>query len=113
MDKIRYQLYMSIKTFEFDNGFRIIYEKPTLNTQISSIILFCGFGSAHEPDNMHGVAHFIEHMMFKGTKSNPIATKLTLEFDKIGAYINAFTVKSYTGYTITCNNSHVEQVMQS
>ncbi len=103
---------MSIKTSEFDNGFRIVYEKTSSSIPISSIFVFCNFGSAYEPDDMHGVAHFIEHMLFKGTKSNPTAKKITIEFDRIGASINAFTEKSYTGYMIKCNNTHVDQVIE-
>jgi predicted Zn-dependent peptidase len=99
---------MKINTFTFPNGFRVIYEKSTNNFPVASIHLFCEFGSIHEREGSRGIAHFIEHMVFKGTKKIPTSKNIFIEYDKIGAYFNAFTEKQYTGYTIKCDNSHIE-----
>lgn len=103
---------MKIETFTFPNGFRIIYEKSTNNLPIASIFLFCKFGSIYETEGIRGVAHFIEHMTFKGTKKIPTSKNIFIEYDKIGAYFNAFTEKQYTGYTIKCDNPHIENSLK-
>jgi predicted Zn-dependent peptidase len=90
------------------NGFRIIYQKSSHDVPISSIYLFCGFGSIHENENIRGIAHFIEHMVFKGTKEIPKPKNIFMEYDKVGAEVDAFTEKEYTCYTIKCNDIHLE-----
>ena len=99
---------MNIKTFSFPNGFRIIYEKSPNITPISCIQIMCDIGSVYENNETRGVSHFIEHMCFKGTKNIPIPKDIFMEYDKIGAYLNATTGKRYTYYTIKCNNEYVE-----
>lgn len=103
---------MKVETFIFPNGFRVIYEKSTNNLPVTSIFLFCEFGSIYEKDDIRGIAHFIEHMVFKGTKKIPKPKNIFIEYDKIGAYFNAFTEKQYTGYTIKCDNPHIENSLK-
>ena len=85
---------MSIETFVFPNGFRIVYEKSLNKLPICAMQLFCDVGSAYETDDMRGVSHFIEHMCFKGTKNLPSTKEILINFDKIGANINAYTEMS-------------------
>ena len=59
---------MTIETFTFTNGFRLIHEKPKSQISISSIYCFVDLGSVYETDNIRGGSHFIEHLCFKGTK---------------------------------------------
>ncbi len=94
-------------THTFPNGFRLIYEKPTNNLKISSIIAFCDLGSAHEHPDMFGVSHFIEHMCFKGTKQVKVSKKIFETFDNVGTYYNASTNKRYTQYDIKCSDDNV------
>ena len=47
-------------------------------------------GSRDEPDGYHGVTHFLEHLIFKGTSSRT-SREIALFFDRVGGYINAFT----------------------
>jgi predicted Zn-dependent peptidase len=54
----------NFQTHIFDNGLKIIYQKSYSILPITSIQVFCDVGSAHEPENMRGFAHFIEHMCF-------------------------------------------------
>jgi len=95
-----------MKLLTYSNGLRIIYEKPKSDLPITSIYSFCNLGPAHEPDDMRGISHFIEHMCFKGTKNKPHPKSIFLLCDKIGAYFNAFTNKRYTCYTIECEDKH-------
>lgn len=76
-----------------ENGVKIVAEKFD-TVQSVSIGFFFKTGVLFEPDEMLGVSHFIEHMMFKGT-SRRSAQEIAREFDRIGGYLNAFTAKDY------------------
>ena len=98
---------MTINTFTFPNGFRLIYESAKHNIPVSTIYAFCELGSIYEYDNVRGVSHFIEHMCFKGTKKIPQSKDIFKHYDKIGAYFNAFTEKQFTCYTIKTQDEFV------
>src|SRR5262249_56900214 len=53
-----------------------------------------------------GIAHFAEHMFFKGTERRPSARLISGEIDGIGGEFNAFTGKEYTGYYVRCAAEH-------
>ena len=97
-----------IHTHTFPNGFRIVYENPRNSISVSSIQVFCKVGSAMETDETRGISHFVEHMVFKGTKNKPLAKDISQTYDKIGAYFNATTEKSYTNYIVKCEDEYVE-----
>ena len=99
---------MTIETFVYPNGFRIVYEKSLNRLPICAIQVFCDVGSAYETDDIRGVSHFIEHMCFKGTKKMPKTKDILIHFDKIGADFNAYTEKRYTCYTLNCHNDNME-----
>ena len=86
---------------------RLIFEKPRSDIPITSIYVFCDIGSVHEPANMRGVAHFIEHMCFKGTKKIPNAKDVLNAYNKIGASFNAYTDKRLTCYSVKCQDEYV------
>src|SRR4051794_7539497 len=64
-------------------------------------------GSRYEREQEGGIAHFCEHMFFKGTERRPDARQIAFEVDSIGGEFNAFTSKEYTGYYIKCAAEHV------
>ena len=97
-----------IKTFTFPNGFRLIYEKSTSTVPISYLRTFCDLGSVYEPNDCRGASHFIEHMIYKGTRLRPDRKKIFVAFDKIGANTNASTQKRYTVYKIDCQDRYVQ-----
>ena len=96
-----------MKLITCENGLRIIYEKSESNLPTTSIYSFCNLGPAHEPNDMRGISHFIEHMCFKGTKNKPTPKSIFLLCDKIGADFNAITTKRYTCYMIECKDEYV------
>ena len=98
---------MNIQSHEYKNGFRIIYESPVQQEQLplTSIMCFVKYGSIYESKS--GIAHFIEHMCFKGTKHLSTTKDIAKVYDNIGAYFNAFTMKEYTMYIIKCNEEYV------
>ena len=59
-------------------------------------------GSRYETPDTNRIAHFAEHMVFKGTERRPTAREIGMEVDSLGAEFNAFTSKEYTGYYVKC-----------
>src|SRR6266581_2958528 len=59
-------------------------------------------GSRYETPETNGIAHFAEHMFFKGTERRPTARDISMEIDGIGGEFNAFTGKEYTGFYVKC-----------
>jgi predicted Zn-dependent peptidase len=59
-------------------------------------------GARYETAEIGGIAHFAEHMFFKGTERRPTARDIATEIDGIGGEFNAFTGKEYTGYYVKC-----------
>ena len=101
-----------MKTFQFPNGFRTIYEKPNSHIPVTSILAFVKLGSIHETEGIRGASHFIEHMCFKGTKLRPNSKIIVRNYDRIGAYFNAYTEKEYTYYEIKCDDQYFENSIQ-
>jgi predicted Zn-dependent peptidase len=63
-------------------------------------------GSRHESDEQSGIAHFIEHMLFKGTEHRS-ARDIAQEIDSIGGQLDAFTAKEYAGYYLKVLDEHL------
>ncbi|MBL8061008.1 MAG: insulinase family protein [Chthonomonas sp.] len=87
---------MSIHKFTLKNGVRILVA-PNNNVRSAAIGITCRAGSRHERDNEGGITHFIEHMLFKGTKSRN-AKQIAEEIEGRGGMLNAFTDKEQTTY---------------
>ena len=69
-------------------------------TKSITIMFLANTGSRFEPVGKEGIAHFFEHMVFKGTTNYPNAKSLARTLDSVGADFNAFTSKEYTGYYV-------------
>src|SRR5207253_2153066 len=79
------------------NGLRVV--SSTLpHTRSVSISVFLGAGSRYESDDIAGVSHFLEHMLFKGTRRRPSAREISEEIEGIGGVMNAGTDKELTVY---------------
>ena len=70
------------------------------NSQSLTTMFLANTGSRFETKDEEGLAHFFEHMVFKGTEKYPNAKKLAETLDSVGADFNAFTSKEYTGYYV-------------
>src|SRR6266568_3849140 len=79
------------------NGLRIV-SSSLPHTRSVSINIFIGAGSRYESDEIAGVSHFLEHMLFKGTKRRPTAREISEEIEGIGGVMNAGTDKELTVY---------------
>ncbi len=84
-----------------DNGLRIL-TAPMPAAQSVTCAIMLAAGSRYETPETNGIAHFSEHMFFKGTEKRPTARDISMEIDKIGGEFNAFTGKEYTGYYVKC-----------
>ena len=83
--------------FELQNGLRVL-TSPMPHAQSVSCVVMLAAGSRYETPETNGIAHFAEHMFFKGTERRPTARDIAGEIDSIGGEFNAFTGKEYTGY---------------
>jgi predicted Zn-dependent peptidase len=68
---------------------------------VACFVMFAA-GSRYERREEGGIAHFAEHMFFKGTERRPTARDIATEIDGIGGEFNAFTGKEVTGYYVKC-----------
>ncbi|MBA3734497.1 MAG: insulinase family protein [Actinobacteria bacterium] len=84
-----------------DNGLRIL-TAPMDSAQSVTCAIMLAAGSRYETPDTNGIAHFAEHMFFKGTDRRPTARDISMEIDAIGGEFNAFTGKEYTGYYVKC-----------
>ncbi len=92
------------------NGVRIVSEHlPHLRS--CAIGIWVESGSRHEPEELCGISHFIEHMMFKGTAKRT-ARQIASDADALGAQINAFTSKESTCYYIKSLTSNVDKACE-
>jgi predicted Zn-dependent peptidase len=83
------------------NGVRVL-TAPMPHAQSVSCFVMVAAGSRYETPETNGIAHFAEHMFFKGTEQRPTARDIAGEIDGIGGEFNAFTGKELTGYYVKC-----------
>lgn len=97
---------MHYEKHQLKNRANIIFV-PLKDTASVTVLVIYPTGSRYESEPMSGVSHFVEHMMFKGTKKRPSTLILTREIDRLGAQYNAFTSKEYTGYYIKTDGKYL------
>jgi len=87
------------------NGLRILTEQMP-HVRSVSIGVWLARGSRHEPQAQSGIAHFVEHMLFKGTGTRS-AEDIAQTIDSIGGQMDAFTAKEYASYYIKVLDEHL------
>jgi len=88
-----------------DNGLRLVTESMP-HVRSVSIGVWLTRGSRHESDERSGIAHFVEHMLFKGTGTRS-AEDIAQAIDSIGGQLDAFTAKEYASYYIKVLDEHL------
>jgi predicted Zn-dependent peptidase len=83
---------------------------PMKKTDIVSIGMYIKAGSINETAENNGVAHFLEHLMFKSTNKRPNKTLLK-ELDNLGTYYNAGTTRDHTYYEINGNKNDINEII--
>jgi predicted Zn-dependent peptidase len=99
---------MSEKVFDtqvLPNGLRVLTADMPQAKSVACFVMLAA-GSRYETKDTNGIAHFAEHMFFKGTERRPSARDIAGEIDSIGGEFNAFTGKEYTGYYVKCAAEH-------
>jgi predicted Zn-dependent peptidase len=96
---------MKYERHTMDNGLRVL-TAPMPHAQSVTCFVMLAAGSRYENETNRGIAHFAEHMFFKGTESRPTSQDITKLIDGIGGEFNAFTGKEYTGYYVKCAAEH-------
>ena len=87
---------MTVQTATLPNGFRIVTEyMPGLES--AAIGIWVTAGGRHERPEQNGIAHFLEHMAFKGTETRS-ALQIAEAIEDVGGYINAYTSREVTAY---------------
>ncbi|MCT4661431.1 MAG: insulinase family protein [Tissierellales bacterium] len=94
-----------IKNYFLKNGVQVLIE-PLSHVKSASIGYWVNTGSVQEQENEKGVAHFIEHMLFKGTESRS-AKEIATSMDHIGGQLNAFTSKECTCFYAKVLDEHI------
>ena len=96
---------MSIQLHTLPNGMRVVTEHmPGL--QSASIGVWVSAGGRHETVQQNGIAHFLEHMAFKGTTTRS-ALQIAEQIEDVGGYINAYTSRETTAYYVRVLNNDV------
>lgn len=99
-----------IKTFELENGIRVVME-PMIHLRTVSFGIWVGVGSTHETKENNGIAHVIEHCLFKGTKTRT-AKQLADDISAIGDQLNAFTGKECTAFYGVTLSEYLPKLME-
>lgn len=94
-----------MKSLTLDNGLRCLL-MPTTGTDAVTLLVLIKVGSRYEDAELNGASHFIEHLMFKGTKRRPNTLDISRALDAVGAEYNAYTGKDLTGYYVKAAGEH-------
>jgi zinc protease len=99
-----------ITTYRLDNGLEIVVI-PDTRTPVVTHMIWYKNGSADDPVGKSGIAHFLEHLMFKGTSTHPQGEFSNLVAE-LGGQENAFTSYDYTAYFQRIGKEHLDTLMQ-
>lgn len=99
------------KKFAFKNHLRVI-AIPMRQAKTVSVLVMVQTGSEYETKNISGVSHFLEHMVFKGTRRWRNAKLLSEAIDKVGGEHNAFTDRNVTGYWVKVPPKYLALALQ-
>ncbi|MEN9604369.1 MAG: hypothetical protein RJB39_54 [Candidatus Parcubacteria bacterium] len=98
------------KVKKLKNGLQYLVIPTQSETVAVSVLIKTG--SAYETAPQNGVAHFLEHMMFKKTEKRGSAKDIAFDFEKIGAMNNAFTSTTLTGYWAKASKNNAANIIE-
>jgi predicted Zn-dependent peptidase len=91
----------------FNNGLRLV-TLPVPHVNSVSLGIWVLSGTRHESPELNGISHFIEHMIFKGTRRRD-AQQIAREIESLGGILNAFTSKEFTTFYVKGMSDHLPQ----
>lgn len=98
-----------MKKITLKNGLRIMYKKT--KGEIVTVNVSVAVGSNNESSKILGISHFMEHMMFEGTKKRT-AKEISTEIEKYGGEMNAYTMNEKTGYYIKIHKKYCSNAIE-
>ncbi len=90
-----------------DNGLRVLTSSMP-HTHSVAVTVYIGAGSRYERDDMAGVSHFLEHMLFKGTEKWATAREIAAKIDGVGGVMNGATDREFTVYYVKVARPHMD-----
>lgn len=81
---------------------------PRHETKAVTVLVLFKVGSRYESQKLNGLSHFLEHLLYKGTKKRPNTLAIAKALDQVGADYNAFTTKDQTGFYVKVIDKKVE-----
>lgn len=101
---------MKTITYTLKNGLKILLIDTESFPTVTALVMV-GAGSRYERKDNNGVAHFFEHMAFKGSKKYKTSFEISSAIEGIGGVFNAFTSKDHTGYWIKATTEHTHTLL--
>ncbi|MFN3699566.1 MAG: M16 family metallopeptidase, partial [Dictyoglomus sp.] len=95
---------MKVREIDLDNGLKIIHDY-TPGRKTINIVIAVRVGSRHEEKEEHGLAHFVEHLLFKNNLVRRI-DDIHKEIDQLGGELDAFTTREFTYFTLKILSYH-------
>ena len=99
---------MNFKKKILKNGLTILFEKR--DVPVTTVMLAVRYGAAYETTEEKGIAHFMEHLCFKGTEKRSVK-QIAGEIEKVGGNLNAFTHEETTVYQVKLSSKHLDIAM--
>jgi len=99
----------TVTDFKLDNGLEVVVI-PDHRAPVVTHMIWYKVGAADETPGKSGLAHFLEHLMFKGTEKNP-GDAFSQDVAEIGGQENAFTTSDYTGFFQRVPREHLKEMM--
>jgi len=101
---------MEYKNLKFANGVNLLLV-PRKDTEVVTLLVYIGIGSRHEDLEVSGISHFLEHLLFDGTKKRPSAYNVSREIDALGASFNGLTTEELTYFYIKAGANHLDKIV--
>lgn len=95
-----------------ENGLRVV-TIPMPHAYSVTAALYFGVGSRYEPDEVAGISHLIEHVLFKGTTRRPTSRDIVLSIEGVGGVFNAGTGREVTHYWAQAAHFHLETIVDT
>lgn len=109
-DLLQGELFPQVRTFTLDNGMEVIVVPDNRSPLVTHMVWY-RVGSADEDPGKSGLAHYLEHLLFKGTEKFP-GNAIDIAVKRVGGTHNAFTSFDYTGYFQKVSSEHLPTVME-
>jgi len=90
------------------NGLRVATQTMP-SSQTVAVGIWCGVGARHEPARNGGISHFLEHLLFKGTKTRS-ARRISEEVEGVGGDLNAYTSEERTCFYAAASSDHLQRI---